>query len=182
MKSLFGKKKSEWQGLKGRISATHLNNMLQKHPLTNRNDLIFLCGPGDFIEMAEGALKKNGIAEDSIKKEYFTPAHGDHHVGPKGKAGKGKRQHAHVKVHLRGQEIEVEVSDKTILDTMLEKGFDAPYSCHSGACATCMAKVISGEVEMDACFALSDKEIANGYVLACQSRPVTDHVELSFDE
>ncbi|HEX5113260.1 MAG TPA: 2Fe-2S iron-sulfur cluster binding domain-containing protein, partial [Saprospiraceae bacterium] len=66
--------------------------------------------------------------------------------------------------------------------TLLEQGWDAPYSCHSGACATCMAKVIQGKVEMDACFALNDQEIANGYVLTCQSHPTTAIVEVTYDE
>jgi ring-1,2-phenylacetyl-CoA epoxidase subunit PaaE len=45
-----------------------------------------------------------------------------------------------------------------------------------------MAKIIHGKVEMDACFALSDREVENGYILACQSRPLTETVEITFDE
>jgi len=89
---------------------------------------------------------------------------------------------SHVIVHMRGEKIEIEVSNKTILDTLLDQGYDAPYSCHSGACATCMAKVKQGQVEMDACFALSDKEVENGYILTCQSHPLTSVVEVSYDE
>ena len=180
VKSLFGKKKPEWQGLRGRISASHLQNMMQQHPGTRNNDLYFVCGPGDLIVMTDKALQTAGIAEEQIKKEFFTAASTDPHAHTHPPRAKG--QPASVTVHMRGQEIHLEVMDKSILDTMLDKGFDAPYSCHSGACATCMAKVISGQVDMDACFALSDKEIANGYVLACQSHPVTDTVEITFDE
>lgn len=182
IKSLFGRKKSDWQGLRGRISVGHLKDMLKQHPTTKNKDLFFLCGPGDFILMADKSLIASGVSEDAVKKEFFTAASTDpsHEGKPHLKRIKG--QPAQVKVHLRGQEIDIEVNDKTILDTMIDRGYDAPYSCHSGACATCMAKVVSGKVEMDACFALSDKEIANGYILACQSRPLTDTVEITFEE
>ena len=182
VKSLFGKKKSDWQGWKGRIGASHVKDVLKLHPPTKRNDLYFLCGPGDLIVLAEKALLAEGLNEESIRKEFFTPAHIDTSYHGKGKVHKAKGKPSHVKIHLRGEEILIDVTDKTILDTMLDKGYDAPYSCHSGACATCMAKVISGDVEMDACFALSDKEVANGYILTCQSRPLTEEVELSFDQ
>jgi ring-1,2-phenylacetyl-CoA epoxidase subunit PaaE len=182
VKSLFGRKKSDWQGLKGRINPSQIKDLLKQHPVTKKNDLFFLCGPGDFIVMADMALKSQGIPEESIKKEFFTPASSDplHPVKTPGSRIKGHP--AKVTAHLRGEVIEVEVTDKTILDTMLDNGHDAPYSCHSGACATCMAKIISGKVEMDACFALSDKEVANGYILACQSRPLTETVEITFEE
>jgi len=87
-----------------------------------------------------------------------------------------------VTVHLRGETMLLQVTDQTILDTLLDHGYDAPYSCHSGACATCMAKVLQGQVEMDACFALNDQEIANGYILSCQSHPTTGIVEITYDE
>ena len=132
--------------------------------------------------MADKALNGIGVSEDNIKKEFFTPASTDTHTHVTGSGLKAKGQPSKVTAHLRGQAIEVEVTDKTILDTLIDKGYDAPYSCHSGACATCMAKVITGKVEMDACFALSDKEIANGYILACQSRPLTEIVEITFEE
>jgi ring-1,2-phenylacetyl-CoA epoxidase subunit PaaE len=178
MKSLFGKKKkSDWKGWRGRISEAQVKELIEQHPPSKKGDLFFLCGPGDMIVLAEKTLRAQDIPEGSIKKEFFTSAD----PGSASPA-KAKGQAAKVKVHMRGEEINIEVKDKTILDTLLDEGFDAPYSCHSGACATCMAKLISGKAEMDACFALSDQEVQNGYILACQARPLTETVELTFDE
>lgn len=84
---------------------------------------------------------------------------------------------------LRGKDIVVEVpASKTILDVLIDKGVDPPYSCSSGACSSCMAKVKEGSVSMDACFALDDDEIEEGYILTCQAHPTTAEVSLSFDE
>jgi ring-1,2-phenylacetyl-CoA epoxidase subunit PaaE len=56
-----------------------------------------------------------------------------------------------------------------------------PYSCLAGACSTCMAKLKEGSVRMDACYALDDDEVADGYILACQSHPTSDKVKITFD-
>ena len=181
VKTLFGKKKPEWQGLKGRINEGQIKDLLKQHPSGKKNDLFFLCGPGDFIVMADKVLLSIGIEEEQIKKEFFTPS------STPGSPQEATKTHpagqvSHVTVHLRGEKIEIDVKNKTILDTLLDEGYDAPYSCHSGACATCMAKVKHGEVTMDACFALSEKEVENGYILTCQSRPVTETVEISYED
>lgn len=182
IKSLFGKKKTEWTGLKGRIRPSQIEDILQKHPIDKNNDLIFICGPGDLIEMSEKTLLALEVDPKAIKKEYFTPPSDEADHVTKLSEKKATGTAAYVIVHLRGEKIEIEVTDKTILDTLLDLGYDAPYSCHSGACATCMAKVKQGQVEMDACFALSDKEVESGYILSCQSHPTTSVVEITYDE
>ena len=71
---------------------------------------------------------------------------------------------------------------ETILDGALREGFVISYGCRNGACGTCKARVIKGEVEMDVRHALEDSEIAAGYVLSCQAHPLSDEVMLDFDQ
>lgn len=183
LKSLFGKsKQEEWTGLKGRIRPSQIQEVLEKHAVNKKNDLFFICGPGDLIEMAEKTLLALNIDPECIKKEFFTPPSDEKDKVTQLDETKDSDMASAVTVHLRGEKINISVTDKTILDTLLDEGYDAPYSCHSGACATCMAKVIRGRVEMDACFALSDKEVENGYILSCQAHPLTQEVEISYDE
>ena len=74
------------------------------------------------------------------------------------------------------------VDDKTILDLALDNDIDAPYSCQGGICSTCLAKIVKGSVEMDNNQILTDDEINDGYVLSCQARPISDEVEINYDE
>lgn len=89
-----------------------------------------------------------------------------------------------VSVELDGKKVEFELAKDgpVILDAVMDQGFDAPYSCRGGICTTCKAKLSAGKVEMDQNFALSDGEVEEGYILTCQSHPITDEVALSFDE
>lgn len=90
---------------------------------------------------------------------------------------------ANVKVTLDEEVIEFELdqSGDVILQAVLDKGKDAPFSCRGGICTTCKAKLTSGTVEMDQQFALTDGEIAEGFILTCQSHPTSDAVELTYD-
>ncbi len=76
---------------------------------------------------------------------------------------------------------ELDQHGNSILDTALDAGLDAPFSCKGGVCTTCMAKLTEGAVHMDANYALTDKEVKQGFILCCQSHPMTDVVKLSWD-
>jgi len=76
----------------------------------------------------------------------------------------------------------LEKGKESILEAGLKAGVELPYSCKSGACSTCRAKLTTGEVDMDVNFALEDYEVARGFILACQSYPVTDKVTIDFDQ
>lgn len=78
-------------------------------------------------------------------------------------------------------EFELETNGKSILDAAIDAGMDAPYSCKGGVCTSCMAKLLSGTVRMDANYALTDKEISKGLILCCQAHPTSDEVVLTWD-
>jgi ring-1,2-phenylacetyl-CoA epoxidase subunit PaaE len=63
----------------------------------------------------------------------------------------------------------------------LRAGADLPYACKGGVCATCKAKLIEGEVDMDVNYALEGEEVKNGFILTCQSHPKTAQVFVDFD-
>jgi ring-1,2-phenylacetyl-CoA epoxidase subunit PaaE len=69
----------------------------------------------------------------------------------------------------------------SVLEAGLRAGEELPYACKGGVCSTCRAKVLEGEVDMDANFALEDYEVARGYVLTCQSYPVTATITVDYD-
>jgi ring-1,2-phenylacetyl-CoA epoxidase subunit PaaE len=76
----------------------------------------------------------------------------------------------------------VDKNQDNLLDAALAQGLELPYSCKGGVCSTCRCKVVEGEVDMDVNFALEDYEVARGFVLTCQSYPVTDRVTIDFDQ
>ena len=87
-----------------------------------------------------------------------------------------------VKIHIDGDTYDIEVGKKeTILDAGLENDIDMPYSCQSGVCTSCQGKLILGNVKMDVSDALSDEEIAKGYILCCHSIPLTDSLVIEIE-
>ena len=71
--------------------------------------------------------------------------------------------------------------NETILDSALENDVEAPYSCQGGACATCIGKLVSGKATMLQNHILTDSEIEEGLVLACQAVPSTNIIYIDFD-
>lgn len=172
---LFAKKEVDWKGLKGRINADHIKNFISENKSQQQERHYYICGPGDMIDMAEKTLLGLDIDKKHIHKEYFTTSL------PKDHAEHGINE-AIVSVTLKGATYDIVVpKGKTILDVLVDMKKDPPYSCTSGACSTCMAKVTQGEVNMDSCYALEDDEVAAGYILTCQSHPKSQSVAITYD-
>ncbi|OBI19728.1 ferredoxin [Mycobacterium sp. E2327] len=70
--------------------------------------------------------------------------------------------------------------DKSLVDTLLDARIDVPHSCREGHCGSCVATVLSGEVDMVGGDVLGPQDRAEGLILCCQARPVSDHVRVEF--
>jgi ring-1,2-phenylacetyl-CoA epoxidase subunit PaaE len=179
LKSLFKRKKDSWEGSKGRIDQSQLEEIIQKESMKEIQSSFYVCGPGNMIEEVKRSLMELGTDDSIIHTEYFSNPDQDQKDSG---AQDTVSMESKLKVHLEGQDIETTMNSKmTVLDHLIDKGFDPPHSCTSGACSTCMAKIVSGTVEMEACFALDDKEVKAGYILTCQSHPTSPELEITFD-
>jgi ring-1,2-phenylacetyl-CoA epoxidase subunit PaaE len=150
-------------------------------------DHAFICGPFQMNDEAEAALLAAGVPEDRIHSERFgiAPQDGQQAVGAViHEAKPGDAETARITIIRDGlkREIVFTKDQPSILDAASAAGLEVPFSCTSGVCGTCRAKLVSGEVRMERNFALDKSEVANGFVLTCQAHPLTPQVVLSFDE
>ncbi|WP_172385146.1 1,2-phenylacetyl-CoA epoxidase subunit PaaE [Streptomyces sp. MNP-20] len=161
----------------GRLDQERLSALLPALLAVPEVDGWFLCGPYGLVQSAERTLRSLGVDRRRIHEEIF-------HVddAPTAAATVPVREHSTVTVTLDGRSGTWPVqAGETLLDTVLRNRADAPFACKGGVCGTCRAFKVSGDVRMDRNFALEPEETEAGYVLACQSHPTTDKVELDFD-
>ncbi len=179
---MFGKKKTLWLGQKGRIDRRTTADFLEKNIPPYPDTEYFICGPGTMTQTIEDVLIARGVNKKKIHFELFNATlPGD--LSKDANTSEKRNGASKVTVILDGKSIELNLAEgKTILDGLLDIKEEAPYSCTTGSCSTCMAKVTKGKVEMEICYALDDDEIADGYILTCQAKPITAEVELSFDD
>ena len=184
---VLSRQSQEVELLQGRIDGDKVKSIVASLLPAKSMDEVFICGPEAMIDAVEQALVEAGVPADRVHSERFTSgpavaakvqADTDAHHG---KEITGKR--IALTVVLDGKEHELSLgSDEHILDAALEAGLDLPYSCKGGVCCTCRAKVLEGDTVMDRNFTLEASEMAQGFVLSCQARALTDKLRVSFDE
>lgn len=146
-------------------------------------DQAFVCGPHAMNDEVEAALLAVGLAAECIHVERFgvppAVAAGISHAPQAGDAAT-----AVIRIVRDGltRDVPFGAGDESILAAAARAGLDVPYSCKSGVCATCRAKLVAGQVRMDRNFALEKADLDAGFVLTCQAHPLTPEVTVSFDE
>jgi ring-1,2-phenylacetyl-CoA epoxidase subunit PaaE len=182
---LLSRQPQEVQLLNGRLDEAKAAELLATLIPAAGIDEAFICGPEAMIEGVERALKTAGVPADRIHAERF--ASPDTPVTSRPRSADTTRTiegHAHqldVVIDGKTHHLSMRASDH-VLDAALDAGLDLPYSCKGGVCCTCRARVLEGRVEMDKNFTLEPWEIQRGFVLTCQSRPLTEKVVVSYDE
>ena len=166
----------------GRINVDKLEALRHLVDFKSFND-IYICGPEEMIFAASAFLEKEGIAKSNIHFELFTTPGQKKIIStgaakPEDNAAKSKIT---VKLDGRSFDFDLAYNSDSILDAALQSGADLPYACKGGVCCTCRARLISGQVHMDVNYALEEEEVAQGFILTCQSHPLTDEVVVDFD-
>ena len=142
----------------------------------------FVCGPDGMMQAVSKSLQAHGFPKPRIKIELFAASIPRHEHKTHAAPEPGHTECA-VTAIIDGaaRQFTLEKARDNIIDGALKQGVELPYSCKGGVCSTCRAKLVSGEVDMDVNFALEDYEVARGFILCCQSYPVTDTVVVDFD-
>lgn len=170
------------QGLPGPAALAQL-----AAPYTDRQ--VFICGPGPFMQAARDALDACEVPAEQVHLEVFKSLESDPFAAVKIDAspadddGDAAAAPATVIVELDGEKHELSWPRHVkLLDLLLDKGLDAPFSCREGHCGACACELKNGKVTMEVNDVLEPQDLAEGLILACQAHPETDSVEVTYDE
>ncbi len=148
-------------------------------------DYAFICGPEPMMLAVADALKARGFPEARIKFELFAssqPGKAKKKAASAAGASKGAACATTVILDGAARSFDMPKMGQSVLEAAIAAKLDAPFACKAGVCSTCRAKVIEGEVEMEANYALEDYEVKRGYILTCQSHPVSDKLVVDYDQ
>ncbi|MFJ1765176.1 fatty acid desaturase [Amycolatopsis sp. NPDC088138] len=158
---------------RGRLDGTRLRALLQNRLHPAKVDEWFLCGPRGLTDLARRTLADADVPEENVHFELFRGA-----APLRDPAGFP----ANVAVTVGGTTTDVPAkAGETVLDAALRAGFEVPYSCTGGACGTCRATLLHGQVEMDVRYALTEDDAAAGRILTCRARATTPEVAVDYD-
>jgi ring-1,2-phenylacetyl-CoA epoxidase subunit PaaE len=184
---LLSRQAQEVELLQGRLDEAKVRELLAALLPVQDIDEAFICGPEGMIEGTEAALRAAGLAAERVHVERFVSP-GSPPAPPRPAPGTPQTAAVHGHTHR----LDIVLDGKThhllmgaedrVLDVALDAGLDLPYSCKGGVCCTCRARVLEGQVAMVRNFTLEQAEMDRGFVLTCQSRPLTPHLVVSYDD
>lgn len=165
----------QWKGRKGRIDTKAVEWFITNYPPVAQNTMYYICGPGAMNTSVRDALIGLQIPKELIHIEQFAGE-----VAMPSTSIEAS-DNAQLTATLNGKKHQTRIpKGKTILQALQTLNIDPPYSCESGVCATCVAKVVKGKAAMKTCMALEDEEVANGMILTCQALPITENIEIVY--
>jgi len=178
---LLSREAREVDLLSGRLDADKLRTLLPVLIDVAAVDHWWLCGPFGMVSDAIEVLRERGVAAERIHRELFWVD--EMPPEPRREERGAEGPSSEVTVVLDGRATTVTVAEgDTVLEGAQRVRPDLPFACKGGVCGTCRARVTEGEVTMRRNFALEPAELAAGFVLTCQSRPVSPKLEVTFDE
>lgn len=166
----------------GRLSADKCNQIFKHWIDIKSMDNVFICGPYEMALELREYLGASGVDKQKIKFELF--ANEQQGTARPARKTPSQAEQCVVNIALDGhtKTLHMAKGASSILDAALNQGIELPHACKGGVCSTCRAMLVKGEVDMNANFALEDYEIKRGYILCCQSYPVSKEIDLSFDQ
>ena len=182
---VFSQEATDLPLYEGRLTRSKIGEFLAGAIDAERIDHAFVCGPYGVNDEAEAALRAAGVAAERIHIERFGIPD---ESGPGRAAAQAPREgdaaDARIVIIRDGvsREIDFHADQGNVLDAAAAAGLEVPFSCKSGVCCTCRARLLEGEVRMARNFALEKHEVAAGFILTCQAHPLTERVVISFDE
>ena len=178
---LFTREEQEYPIFSGRLDIDKTGELYKKFCGGLEPDEAFICGPDTMIESVRTALLDLGMDGETVHVERY----GAPRKKPRGMATEAADEHdCSITVVMDGHKKSFQMSSggSSIVDAAAVQGIELPFSCKAGVCATCRTHVRDGQVRMDTNYGLESWEVEAGYVLACQSHPVSDKVTLDYDK
>ncbi len=184
--NIFSQETQDAPILNGRINNRKGGELNQRLIDIVSFDEFFLCGPEGMISEVSRGLRATGIDEAHIHYELFFASPEDARIAIEKHQARAREfagLTTEVIVRSNGREVAFDLTadGENILDGAMHSGLDLPFACKGGVCATCKARVLEGEVDMDLNHALSTEEVEQGYVLTCQAHPISRKVVVDFD-
>jgi 3-ketosteroid 9alpha-monooxygenase subunit B len=171
------------ESVQGLPSAVALGGLVEHYFTNDGGHDAFICGPGPFMAAAEEALKAAGAAPERVHIEVFKSLESDPFAAVVLQEDDSDEGPATAIVTLDGETQEISwPRNAKLLDVLLDKGLDAPFSCREGHCGACAVLVKSGDVDMHVNDVLEQSDLDEGLILACQAHPTSDSVEVTYDE
>ncbi len=164
----------------GRLDGDRLRRLLTVLVPVDGMDHVWLCGPFGMLAEAREVLAELGVPSERVHFELFYVDEPPPELRHADRVTEGVT--SEVTVVLDGRSTTTSMPrDKSILDAAQQVRTDLPFACKGGVCGTCRARVCDGEVDMVRNYALEDSEVADNFILTCQSFAVSDEVTVDFD-